>query len=236
MQMQEKKIKGFSLIEVLVVMIIVSVISAMAYPNFQDWKKEREVRGSAEKVRNVFTNAITQVQRGLYGFAQVYVEPSAESGVRLVTRGMFVSSIAKNIIQNNERRGNSETAIKSRCDLTSSVGADPDDDTATSYWDHDGSVTPRAEVVDITLNDVKTSITTASAVCFSKDARWYSANGEFISGTDIVTSMYICLDDDAIACSGDEPDVKYLYAVSWSRFGNIKLDKWNNDKKEWISK
>jgi len=236
MQMQEKKIKGFSLIEILVVMIIVSVISAMAYPNFQNWKKEREVRGSAEKVRNIFTNTITQVQRGLYGFAQVYIEPIAGSGVRLVTRGMFLSSVAKNIIQDNDRRGNSETAMQSRCQLTSSVGADADDETVISYWDHDGSVTPRAEVVDITLNDVKTSITSASAVCFSKDARWYSANGDFIAGTDIVTSMYICLDDDTIACSGVEPDVKYLYAVSWSRFGNIKLDKWNNDKKEWISK
>ena len=56
MQVQEKNIKGFNLIELLVVIAIISVISAAAYPNFSSWKKAREVRGAAVKIKSLFSN------------------------------------------------------------------------------------------------------------------------------------------------------------------------------------
>ena len=74
MRAQEKNIRGFNLLELLVVVVIVSVISAVAYPNFSSWKKEREVRGAAVKIKNLFTNINSQVQRGLYAFVQVEVK------------------------------------------------------------------------------------------------------------------------------------------------------------------
>ena len=55
MRAPEKNIRGFNLLELLVVVVIVSVISAVAYPNFSSWKKEREVRGAAVKIKNLFT-------------------------------------------------------------------------------------------------------------------------------------------------------------------------------------
>ena len=56
MRAQEKKIKGFTILELLVVIVIISVISAVAYPNFSSWRKEREVRGAAVEIKNLFTN------------------------------------------------------------------------------------------------------------------------------------------------------------------------------------
>ena len=61
MQVQEKNIRGFNLLELLVVIVIISVISAVAYPNFSSWKKEREVRGAAVKIKNLFTLQETEV-------------------------------------------------------------------------------------------------------------------------------------------------------------------------------
>ena len=29
-------------------------------------------------------------------------------------------------------------------------------------------------------------------------------------------------------------DMKFLYELSWSRFGNIKLERWDNNRKTWI--
>ena len=71
MRALEKNIKGFNIIELLIVIVIISVVSAAAYPNFSSWRKERELRGAAEEIKNLFTNISSQVQRGLYAFVQV---------------------------------------------------------------------------------------------------------------------------------------------------------------------
>ena len=71
MRVLEKNIKGFNIIEILIVIVIISVVSAAAYPNFSSWRKERELRGAAEEIKNLFTNISSQVQRGLYAFVQV---------------------------------------------------------------------------------------------------------------------------------------------------------------------
>ena len=51
MRAQEKNIRGFNLLELLVVIVIISIISAAAYPNFSSWRKEREVRTAATKIK-----------------------------------------------------------------------------------------------------------------------------------------------------------------------------------------
>jgi len=56
MRAQEKNIRGFNLLELLVVIVIISIISAAAYPNFSSWRKERELRGAAEEIKNLFSN------------------------------------------------------------------------------------------------------------------------------------------------------------------------------------
>ena len=50
MQVLDEKTKGFTLLEILVVVVIIGLISAIAFPNFSDWKKDREIRTVAEKV------------------------------------------------------------------------------------------------------------------------------------------------------------------------------------------
>ena len=42
-----KKIKAFTLLELLVVLAILGVFSAIAYPNISNWITDREVRSEA---------------------------------------------------------------------------------------------------------------------------------------------------------------------------------------------
>ena len=53
MLVQEKNIKGFNLLELVVVIVIVGIVSAAAYPNFSKWKKEREVRQGTVKIKSL---------------------------------------------------------------------------------------------------------------------------------------------------------------------------------------
>ena len=62
MLVQEKNIKGFNLLELIVVLVIVGIISATAYPNFSKWKK-REVRRGAAKIQSLIKNINSQIDK-----------------------------------------------------------------------------------------------------------------------------------------------------------------------------
>ena len=101
MLVQEKKIKGFSLLEILVTLCLVGIVSALAYKPITDWNKQREVDNSAIKVKTLFTNINAQVQRGLYGFVQIYVRTHKNS-ITIASRGMNTSTLAQKINTDSE--------------------------------------------------------------------------------------------------------------------------------------
>ena len=63
MPLQEKNIKGFSVLELVVVLAIVATISVVAYPNFSEWNKERGVRSDVDKITALIRNTYTLKQR-----------------------------------------------------------------------------------------------------------------------------------------------------------------------------
>jgi len=221
MQVQEKNIKGFNLIELLVVIAIISIISAAAYPNFSSWKKAREVRGAAIKIKSLFTNINSQVQRGLYGFVQVEVTASTTGDkVVVISKGMKLSNLAQKI-------NNSDDAWNT--DQTSRCARDQD-------WDDEGIKSNKLEVNSLKFDDIAVNFEDKSGtVCFSKDGSWYSTAEEFDSSG----AFYIC-EGKEIECDvkadGDPNDLNQdnLFALNWSRFGNITLEKWSKSKSEWI--
>ena len=220
MQVQEKNIKGFNLIELLVVIAIISVISAAAYPNFSSWKKAREVRGAAVKIKSLFTNINSQVQRGLYGFVQVEVKATTTGEVEVISKGMKLSNIVKKI-NNSEDDWNTDQTL--RCALVQD-------------WDDEGNKSNKLEVNSLKFDDIAVNFEKKSGtVCFSKDGSWYSTAEKFDSSG----AFYIC-EGKEIKCdvkdNGDPNDLDHdnLFALNWSRFGNITLEKWSKSKSEWI--
>ena len=223
-QVQEKNIKGFNLIELLVVIAIISVISAAAYPNFSSWKKAREVRGAAVKIKSLFTNINSQVQRGLYGFVQVEVKATTGE-VKVISKGMKLSTLSSKIYKSDDAWNTDQT---SRCAL--------DQDWDDEGMDLAGNKSNKLEVSGLKFYDIAVNFEDESGtVCFSKDGSWYSTAEEFES----MEVFYIC-EGKKIKCSvkanGEPNDLKHdnLFALNWSRFGNITLEKWSKSKSEWI--
>ena len=230
MQVQEKNIKGFNLIELLVVIAIISVISAAAYPNFSSWKKAREVRGAAVKIKSLFTNINSQVQRGLYGFVQVEVTALKTGEVEVISKGMKLSNLSSKINDSKDDWNKDQT---SRC----AKNQDWDDE----GMDSEGIKSNKLEVSFLKFDDIavnfeaKSGTAKSGTVCFSKDGSWYSTAEEFESSG----AFYIC-EVKEIKCDvkedGDPNDLNQdnLFALNWSRFGNITLEKWSKSKSEWI--
>ena len=225
MQMpQKKKIKGFTIIELLVVIAIIAVISGLAIPQFANWSKERAVKNSAERIKDLAVSINSQVQRGLYGFAQFSIIPLADDeGYSFQTNGMLMSNLATNISETDDWH---QTSVRCKNEDV--------------FWDHLGASNNRAEVRSFNIDNVNTSIDNESGVCFSKDGSWFSSSGDLLDGEKNIEGMYIC-GDMSQNCPGTTGegesatfDMEFLYELSWTRFGNIKLERFDNKRKIWV--
>jgi len=243
MRVQDEKIKGFNVLELLIVIAIIGVLSAVAYPNFSDWRKDRETRNSVVKIKSLIEGINAQVQRGQYAFVQVDVKEgelvSGDDGLIVTSKGMKPKTLAT--LLNN---GESGWWVKpnERCNNVDQA-----------YWDEDPDPDrdqiidlDKIEVRQIVLDNVATTWRDKKgAVCFGKNDQWYSGNGELVSssGGDLSVDSYLFICNRSRTrsqCDIDndtgEPTTEhdYLYVIEWSRFGNIKLEKWNKRDLEWI--
>ena len=243
MRVQDEKIKGFNVLELLIVIAIIGVLSAVAYPNFSDWRKDRETRNSVVKIKSLIEGINAQVQRGQYAFVQVDVEEgrliNEDDGLIVTSKGMKPKTLATFL--NN---GESDWWKKPDERCKKNVG---------EYWDEDPDPDrnqiidlDKIEVRQIVLDNVATTWRDEiGAVCFGKNDQWYSGNGELVSssGDDVIVDSYLFIcnrSNTRSQCDIDnvtgEPTTEHdhLYVIEWSRFGNIKLEKWNKRDAEWI--
>ena len=227
MRALEKNIKGFNIIELLIVIVIISVVSAAAYPNFSSWRKERELRGAAEEIKNLFTNISSQVQRGLYAFVQVDIieetKEDATTTLTITSKGMRMDTLMATA---RETPGWT-TEMNKRCNHTQT-------------WDDEGGPdNKKLEVAQLIYDNVAINfddLVFRGTVCFSKDGTYYSATG----GLATDPFFYICRRSSTIArCDVSDigvPDEELdnVFAINWSRFGTITLEKWSKTKEDWV--
>ena len=220
MQLQQD-IKGFTILELLVVVVIVAVVSAVGYPNFLEWQKDRAIRAAAEKVVTMLTGISTQAQRGAYPFVQFEVTPSAKS-VQFKSKGMLQDTM-------NSKLNQSNTKILD-CTIVNS-----------GYWDN--------HTVDAYTKEVGVHIGTGSAdngaVCFSRDGSFYGEKNKLnnltnsnqinlnLEGRNTNNYLIICPVSSSGGSmligggSGSCGSLKPQYLVEWSRFGNIRKFRWS---------
>ena len=195
-----KNIKGFNLIELLVVIAIIGIISAVGYPNFTAWSKEREVRLAVEKINSLIKNTHAQTEKGTFAFVQIKFTNNADS-LTVEGKGMTMSSLANKINDINDIWNRDAS---SRCDVQS-----------TTYWDTDTAADTdniKNFVYTIELDKVTSNLTiggsgggdgdtgfdtvgstVASAICFSRNGKFYEAAEEFVGpGNAPFGFVYIC--------------------------------------------
>ena len=230
MRVLEKNIKGFSFLEIVVVIALISILSAVAYPNFNDWRKERIIRSAALKIKGAINNINSQLQKGSYAFVQVDVI-QVGNVVLIDTKGMRSSTLTGIVQAANE----SDAAVKWTND--SETRCSPDQD-----WDDVGAASDKLEVSFLEL-DVSTNFKdTRGTICFSRDGTYYSTGGQFNLGATPVDTFYICGSTRTITvCDVDDTDgpselhldeKDSVFAITWTRFGTATLAKWSKNKYE----
>jgi prepilin-type N-terminal cleavage/methylation domain-containing protein len=240
MRAQDEKIKGFSLLELLVVVVIIGVISGVGYPKFNEWRIDRETRSSVIKIKSLFDGINAQVKRGQYAFVQVHIKEESDS-LHVTSKGMKPAKLASLI---NDSTSTWWSDINSRCNTDE-----------TAYWDDDPHQGRNSiEVRQIVLDNIATTWTKKTvAVCFGKNERWFSATSNFTSsppppkeeegGGLSMQSMLNSPSNQLIVCrrtstqsqcdQADPSASEQSFKIEWSRFGNVKLEKWDKRNGSW---
>ncbi len=240
---QEKKIKGLTIIELIIVLSIVGIMSAVAYPNFTEWNNERRVRGDVDKVYALIKNVHMQTERGTFAYVQVKFSYSDEDELIVQSRGLSMAEFTELI---NVGENPDEPDIrKDRCDLESDT-----------YWTTDTSSSEKIQnaVYSITLEHITSNIADQAGICFSRNGRFYEAKGDLAfeesSGVPY-DHIYLCSNERSISCNiefeeekhsndnkpnpmvSDNEKPLYLNVIKWSRYGNFSKMKWQKD--DWES-
>ena len=234
MRVPDEKTKGFNILELIVVLLIVGIVSALGYPEISKWRKDREVKSFAIATKTLIEGIVAQVQRGQYAFVQVRVDEIAETQdedsdrvLTITSKGMKPETLANFL---NDRESAWRTNAAGRCNIE-----DPD------YWDADGGTDDLIEVREIQVENLATTFRGSGdseaigAICFGKNDQWFSGAGQLAVGGVPDSALFICdIGVDRNTCEVNDtgsPEVehRYLYSIEWSRFGNVVLARWNNN-------
>ena len=110
---------------------------------------------------------------------------------------------------------------------------------ADQFWDDEGGPDNRKlEVAQLIYENIAINFSapkTDGTVCFSKDGTYYSAAGELETDP----FFYICRRSSTnkrcdVSDGVPDEELDDVFAINWSRFGNITLEKWSKTKEDWV--
>ena len=212
---QKQDIKGFTILELLVVITIVAIVSAVGYPNFMEWSEDRKVRKASEQIASMLTNINTQLQRGNFQYVQFQIIPGGTSSTIIRTKGMYSDTYSEKI---------NSGSIKCSKD--------------NKYWDE----TVQEIVIDTPVHTDKQGSVCFSkdGTKFLQNGSLENQYGFFVNGEEVKDYALVCSESNAKQ-NGGKCDLKTLgkkngltkpaYLVLWSRFGTVTKYKWG--KSDW---
>ena len=224
--MPKKIAKGFTILELLVVLVVLGVFSAVAYPNISNWITDRNVKKEVYETVTFIKERKSEVTSGKYGMTQLKLKPNFE--VYTMSPQDFFNTY-HNISQNSSYKTNKQ------CD---------------DGWRQSGFVRNRnLETLKLSVSNNDSSVhvypnaahnPVETTICITKDGT-ISYMKLRKTERDPSTGQNV---DLFIFCSKSNSDQNtckyganfdYMYKITLDNFQNIKIYKYNKKKNSWIS-
>ena len=227
---QKQNIKGFTLLELLVVVAIVGIISAVGYPRLDTWISKNRVIAEAEKIHSLISLVTSQVERGYYPYAMIQFETGSPTVIK--AQGVTQTTFNKRI-----KKPGAPAIACEKSDFTGWL------DGGTKEWQEISAHTMHEDTFLDKLS--QTSQSKEKTICFSKGGKYFKEPSGlhwvvFDKDQNRSTANYItiCHVNGQICDTQNkkfDPDEDYdAYLVKYSRFGLVEKYRWDYVKKDFI--
>ncbi len=227
---QKQNIKGFTLLELLVVVAIVGIISAVGYPRLDTWISKNRVIAEAEKIHSLISLVTSQVERGYYPYAMIQFEIGSPTVIK--AQGVTQTTFNKRI-----KKPGAPAIACEKSDFTGWL------DGGTKEWQEISAHTMHDDTFLDKLS--QTSQSKEKTICFSKGGKYFKEPSGlhwvvFDKDQNRSTANYItiCHVNSQICDTQNkkfDPDEDYdAYLVKYSRFGLVEKYRWDYVKKDFI--
>ena len=227
---QKQNIKGFTLLELLVVVAIVGIISAVGYPRLDTWISKNRVIAEAEKIHSLISLVTSQVERGYYPYAMIQFETGSPTVIK--AQGVTQTTFNKRI-----KKPGAPAIACEKSDFTGWL------DGGTKEWQEISTHTMHEDTFLDKLSQASQS--KEKTICFSKGGKYFKEPSGlhwvvFDKDQNRSTANYItiCHVNTQICDTQNkkfDPDEDYdAYLVKYSRFGLVEKYRWDYVKKDFI--